>query len=110
MLDPAEDNIIGLYGGREDNTFYRRSDQGLVAASTKQLDVSDATVLGRDIIHSVANPLRQYTGAIHVYGGDFFATPRSEWDPDTQKERPYDAQRAMQVFKEADARWRAQCA
>ena len=24
--------VIGLYGGREDNTFYRRSPQGLVVA------------------------------------------------------------------------------
>jgi len=25
------------------------------------------------------------TGALHVYGGDFFATPRSEFDPDTSR-------------------------
>ena len=64
-------------------------------------------MLGRDVIHAVANPLRQFTGAIHVYGGDFFATPRSEWDPETREERPYDMQRAMKVFAEANERWRA---
>ena len=26
------------------------------------------------------------TGAIHIYGGDFFAAERSEWDPETLKE------------------------
>src|SRR5262245_32551043 len=45
--------VIGLYGGREDNTFYRRGGQGLVEAGAKQLDVRDAAVLGRDIIHAV---------------------------------------------------------
>jgi predicted metal-dependent enzyme (double-stranded beta helix superfamily) len=102
--------VIGLYGGREDNTFYRRGSQGLVEAGAKQLGVRDAAVLGRDVIHAVANPLRQFTGALHVYGGDFFTTPRSEWDPDTREERSYDVQRAMQVFADANARWRAQCA
>jgi predicted metal-dependent enzyme (double-stranded beta helix superfamily) len=102
--------VIGLYGGLEDNAFYRREAQGLVQAGAKQLAVRDAAVLGRDVIHAVSNPLRQFTGAIHVYGGDFFATPRSEWEPDTLEERPYDVQRAMQVFADANERWRAQCA
>lgn len=56
----------------------------------------------------MANPLRQFTGAIHVYGGDFFATPRSEWDPVTREERPFDMQRAMQVYAEANERLCAQ--
>jgi predicted metal-dependent enzyme (double-stranded beta helix superfamily) len=33
-----------------------------------------------DIIHSVLNPIDRLTGAIHVYGGDFFGAERSEWD------------------------------
>ena len=102
--------VIGLYGGREENTFYRRDKQGLAQAGAKQLAIRDAAVLGRDVIHAVTNPLRQFTGAIHVYGGDFFATPRSEWAPDTLEERPYDVQRAMKVFADANERWRAQCA
>jgi predicted metal-dependent enzyme (double-stranded beta helix superfamily) len=100
--------VIGLYGGREDNTFYRRGRQGLVEAGGKQLHTGDAAVLGRHAIHAVSNPLRQFTGAIHVYGGDFFATPRSEWDPETFLERPYDVQRAMKVFADANDRWRAE--
>ncbi len=28
--------------------------------------------------HAVTNLLDQITAALHVYGGDFFATPRSE--------------------------------
>jgi hypothetical protein len=58
----------------------------------------------------VANPLGRFTGAIHVYGGDFFGTPRSDWTPDTLEERPYDVERAMRMFAEANERWRSECA
>jgi predicted metal-dependent enzyme (double-stranded beta helix superfamily) len=100
--------IIGLYGGREDNRFYRRTADGLVEHGGRQLGQRDVAVLGRHVVHAVANPLRQFTGAIHIYGGDFFATPRSEWDPETLEERPFDVQRARQVFAEANARWFAE--
>ena len=58
--------------------------------------------LGRDIIHSVRNPLARFTGALHVYGGDFFATERSEWNPETLLEQPYDVQKALRMFEEAN--------
>jgi hypothetical protein len=35
-------------------------------------------------------------------GGDFFGVPRSEFDPDTLEERPYDAEKAKQLFREAN--------
>ena len=56
--------VIGLYGGREDNTFYRRVPEGLAMVGDRRLDSGDVAVLGRDVIHSVENPLRQFTGAI----------------------------------------------
>ena len=102
--------VIGLYGGREDNTFYRRDGDGLRAAGDKRLDTGDTVVLGKSVIHAVTNPLRAFTGAIHIYGGDFFATPRSDWDPDTLRERPYDMERARKVFADANERWLAECA
>ena len=98
--------VIGIYGGREDNRFYRRSENGLIELSEKTLDTKDVIPLGEAVIHSVTNPLEQITGAIHVYGGDFFATPRSEWDPKTFEERPYDIAHAIQVFEESNKRLR----
>ncbi len=102
--------VIGLYGGREDNFFYRRTAQGLEQAGGKKVEAREAVLLGKSIVHSVTNPLRQFTGAIHVYGGDFFGVPRSEWDPETLQERPYDVENAKRLFREANERWRAQCA
>ena len=75
------------------------------AAGGKQLVTRDTALLGTEIIHSVANPLRQFTGAIHIYGGDFIRTPRSDWETGT--ERPFDMMRARQIMAEANERWRA---
>ena len=58
--------------------------------------------LGEAVIHSVTNPLDQITAAIHVYGGDFFAVRRSEWDPRTFEGRPYDIEHAREVFEQAN--------
>src|SRR6476661_230598 len=98
--------IIGLYTGREDNIFWRRvpGNNGLVeAAGARALREKDAEPLGRDIIHSVSNPIPRLTGALHVYGGDFFAAPRSEWDAETLHEGRFDAERAIRRFDEANA-------
>lgn len=99
--------IIGVYTGREDNIFWRRlPDEArgkIEAAGARSLAEKDAVPLGPDIIHSVTNPVSRLTGAIHIYGGDFFATPRSEWDPETLQEQPYDVDKALRMFEEANA-------
>jgi predicted metal-dependent enzyme (double-stranded beta helix superfamily) len=71
------------------------------------LCVGDAEPLGRNIVHSVTNPIPRLTGAIHVYGGDFFAAERSEWDAETLLEGRYDAERTMRRFEEANTTMRA---
>jgi len=96
--------VIGIYGGRENNVFYRRGERGLTQHGTRELNAKDAVPLGASIIHAVTNPLTQITGAIHVYGGDFFGTPRSEWDPQTFMEQPYDVAHTMRAFEEANER------
>ena len=48
------------------------------------------------------------TAAIHVYGGDFFARPRSEWDSETSEEKPYDLERNMARFEESNEELRRQ--
>jgi predicted metal-dependent enzyme (double-stranded beta helix superfamily) len=50
---------------------------------------------------------KKITAAIHVYGGDIFGVPRSEWDPNTFEERPFDVAAAMRVFEESNKRLRA---
>ena len=99
--------VIGIFTGREDNIFWRRiadEEGGLIeAAGARSLAEKEAVTLGRDIIHSVINPVSRLTGAIHVYGGDFFATERSEWDPENLLERRYDVEKNMRLFEESNA-------
>jgi predicted metal-dependent enzyme (double-stranded beta helix superfamily) len=100
--------VIGIYTGREDNIFWRRlpgEDGGRIeAVGAKSLGERDVEPLGRDIIHTVTNPLQRFTGAIHVYGGNFFAVSRSEWNPETLFEQPYDMEKNLRLFEQTNAR------
>jgi predicted metal-dependent enzyme (double-stranded beta helix superfamily) len=100
--------VIGIYGGAEANTLFRRGPQGIVRSGGKELRERDVFSLGADAIHSVDNPNGRFTGAIHVYGGDFVHQPRSQWDPDSLVEEPYDLEQGLRVFAEANAAWAAQ--
>jgi predicted metal-dependent enzyme (double-stranded beta helix superfamily) len=96
---------IGMYGGQEDNAFFRRVPGGLEAAGGRELGTGEVLILGDDAIHSVANSRREFAVALHVYGGDFFSVERSEWDAETHEERPRDFQRTQRLFEEANYRW-----
>jgi predicted metal-dependent enzyme (double-stranded beta helix superfamily) len=96
---------IGMYGGQEDNSFFRRVPGGLEAAGGRELGAGEVLVLGDDAIHSVANSRRDFAVALHVYGGDFFSVERSEWDSETYEERPRDLERTRRLFEEANDRW-----
>jgi predicted metal-dependent enzyme (double-stranded beta helix superfamily) len=100
-LAPHDHNMwaaIGLYGGREDNHFYRlRIDGGIEPTGGRRLREREVVGLGHGAVHRVVNPSREWTGAIHVYGGDFFRTARTSWTPQTFwtphtfQPRPFDA-------------------
>lgn len=94
--------VIGVYAGREDNILWRRvagaPDGRIDAAGAKSVGVGEALALGPDAIHSVVNPTDGFTCALQVYGGDFFAVTRSEWDPQALTEQPYDRAASARVF------------
>jgi predicted metal-dependent enzyme (double-stranded beta helix superfamily) len=97
--------VIGIYTGREDNIFWRRPPNAkLEAAGARALSEQDAILLSPDIIHSVTNPIPRLTGAIHVYGGDFFGVPRSEWNPETLLEEESSGEKMLRRFEEANER------
>ncbi|MFD2205642.1 hypothetical protein [Kiloniella antarctica] len=107
IIPPHNHNMwamIGVYGGREDNIFWRRikddPDGRIEAAGAKALGTGDYAPLGSDIIHSVSNPIPKLTGSIHVYGGDFFEEERSEWEPETLAEQPIDLDKIKALFND----------
>ncbi|MEQ8763643.1 MAG: hypothetical protein RL885_06940 [Planctomycetota bacterium] len=98
--------VIGIYTGREDNIFWRRSPEGVTACGAQCLFEGDVATLSENVIHSVTNPLERFTGGIHIYGGDFFATTRSQWDPETREEQPSDGAVIQSLFERANERYR----
>lgn len=90
---------IGIYTGREDNLFWRESDDSIEAFGAKALFEGDAAALPVDAIHSVTNPLLRFTGGIHIYGGDFFDTTRSQWDAETLEKEPSDGDVIRGIFE-----------
>ncbi|RPI11245.1 MAG: hypothetical protein EHM63_01950 [Actinobacteria bacterium] len=98
---------IAIYGGQEDNVFFRREAGTLQKSGGKALREGDVKLLGDDTIHSVENPTRGYTGAIHVYGGDLMGTSRSQWTGEPPLEEPYDIDSVRREFDRAQARYLA---
>jgi predicted metal-dependent enzyme (double-stranded beta helix superfamily) len=98
--------LIGIYTGREDNILWRRSPGRIAAFEAKALFEGDVAALPADVIHSVTNPLPRFTGGIHIYGGDFFDTTRSQWNPETLDEEPSDGARIREMFDQENARRR----
>ena len=108
VLLPHNHNMwasIGIYTGREDNIIWERSGHAIEASRAAALSETEVFGLASDAIHSVTNPVERLTGAIHIYGGDFFKPGRSEWDPETLQERPFDLEGARRRFREANERF-----
>jgi|SRR5215472_665350 len=100
---------IGVYSGREDHIFWRRSAPNakwsIDAISGASLSVGDCQSLDDDVIHSVTNPLDRVSAALHVYGGDLpFRAPRSGWDGETLVEAPLDLARDRRAMEAYNAR------
>lgn len=83
--------LVGIYGGQEDNQFFRRVDGELTMSGGRSLVVSDTLAMGDDTIHAIQNPLgHSALAAIHAYGGDLVGTARSMWTVPAYDEQPYD--------------------
>lgn len=108
MTIPPHDHLMwavnGIYGGTEDNVFFRRTEDGLVESGSKRLGAAESVMLGPDVVHAVTNPhARACTGSIHVYGGDFIRKPRSMWNPETGEEYAADGETVRRLFEAAAA-------
>lgn len=98
---------IGIYTGREDNLFWKRSEhaaRGLIAGGAKAMFAGDVAELPADVIHSVTNPLPRFTAGLHIYGGDFFATERSIWNAETLAEEASNGARVQEIFDNENRR------
>ncbi len=95
FVSPPHDHrtwaVIGVYGGQEDNTFYRLSPETrrLEQIGRRSVHYGEVLTLGVDAIHQIANPLADKLIALHVYGRNIFEIERSAWDLVSGLERPF---------------------
>lgn len=97
--------VIGVYKGREHETWFRRVDDGSVPGRA-QLGVDQtfvnergtASVVPDGRIHTVEAMDGQQAVSIHVYGTDIVTQQRSEFDPLAETERVF-----RPPFAETDA-------
>lgn len=83
--------LVGIYGGQEDNQFFRRTNAGLTESGGRSIQAADTLAMGEETIHAIRNPLDHSTlAAIHVYGGDLLGAERSMWTGESYDEQPYD--------------------
>ena len=85
--------VVGIYQGAEDNVFYRREPDGIRETGRAVLGEGECLALPADAVHRIANSGAGTMRGLHVYGGDLFATARSEWDDVTGEESPFGAMR-----------------
>lgn len=98
--------VIGIYTGREDNMFWQRTGEAIGAVGASALFAGDVATLSADVIHSVTNPLPRFAGGVHIYGGDFFATARSQWNAETLAEERSDGAVIRAMFERENERLR----
>ena len=48
--------------------------------------------------------VREWILNLHIYGGDFFDTTRSQWNPETLDEEPSDGARIREMFRRENQR------
>ena len=95
--------VIGVYHGQEDNQLFARTDDAALEP-TEQFSLTPGEIrpLDATTIHSVRAAGGQYLGAVHVYGGDLFGTPRSTWRDGV--EQPNDEAELPRFFARLRAR------
>lgn len=74
--------------------FFERKGDGLEPSGEASVVAPGVLSNDADVIHAIRNPLATPLLVLHAYGGDLFAIRRSNWDPETHKEIPFDWEKA----------------
>lgn len=88
--------VVAGVDGKETNRFWKRVDDGsksgyaeIVKAAEKVFDHADVLSLLPDAIHSVVNQTNRTTVSLHTYGKHINFTERSQFNPETNVEKPF---------------------
>lgn len=92
VIQPPHDHgmvaMIGVFEGCEEQRFWARRDDGIVATTGRLLEAGEVITLGERAIHAISAPAHAPARAIHVYLGDIYDVERSIFDPETLTEHP----------------------
>jgi predicted metal-dependent enzyme (double-stranded beta helix superfamily) len=99
--------MTGVYAGLEVNDFYHqigpRTGGRLQRTKTVDINEGQAVLMAHDAIHRIANPNRRtFTGAFHIYMGDYLHSSRSIWYPDEASEKPASFALTKDIFAAAN--------
>lgn len=83
-------SVVSVCAGQEDNEFYERDGTGLKQTGSASVVAPGVLANPADVIHAICNPLDVPLVVLHAYGGDLFGVARSNWDPKTHEEIPFD--------------------
>lgn len=86
-------SVVSVCAGQEDNDFFSWDGESLERIGSATVIAPGVLANAADVIHAISNPLDEPLLALHAYGGDLFATPRSSWNLETQEEIPFDWQK-----------------
>jgi quinol monooxygenase YgiN len=92
--DDADPDVIcafQVYGDEAAATAFLQTDAYVDSAGTEPLAIvgsgvlraGQAHALASDVVHAVMNRWSSPNGIVHVYAGNFLASPRHIWDPVT---------------------------
>ena len=94
--------VVAGVDGPEKNVFWKRGDDGsrpgyaeLRKQAEKVFGPGDVVAMLSHSIHSVVNETGAVTVSVHIYGRHLNYVPRSEFDPDTNTQRPLLSRRIM---------------
>ena len=82
--------VILVLSGRERNTLYRCTEDGLRTASEVTLARGEILPMRAETAHVAECVGEEPALGLHVYGGDILELPRRMWDPATLEEHVYE--------------------
>ena len=97
--------MTGVYAGLEVNDFFHKLGPTVRLAKTDTVGIGEgeAVLMAHDAIHRIENPnRRRFTGAFHIYIGDYLHSSRSIWYPDDASEAPASFALTKDIFEAAN--------
>ena len=85
---PAD--LAEALSGHTNNVFFEKDGPRLVETRRVSVTAPGVVLNAPDVIHSIHNPRDTELRALHAYGGDLLATPRSTWDAESHEETAFD--------------------